>query len=224
MRFAMKSLEKIYNKGWNIRHDVYLWLKRLRLKNRDFSIISSNCVGGVMSHDLKERFNSPTVNLWFKPDDFFTFIGDLDYYLSAEVVEAFEDGIDYPIGRIYRGETFVTIYFMHYGSFDKAVKKWNERADRVRKNNMYVVFEYPAIDDTPEEQAEMKRKFDSIHYDNKIMITKESDLSGDNIVHMRFYDKIVSAGGILKYKNKFSVKRYLDDYDYVSFLNSGKEK
>lgn len=213
---------RAYNKIWNIRHELYLWWKRKHLNNHSFSIISNNCVGGVMSHDLHERFNSPTVNLWFGFSDFFKFVGDLDYFLNAEIVEAFENGINYPVGRIYHKDGYITIYFTHYNSFTDAVVKWKERAKRVDKNNIFIVLEYPAIRDTQTEQEEMKRMFDAIPYDNKIMITKQSELSGDNIVHMPFYDETHFNGKILSRKNKLSVKRYLDDFNYVSFLNHGK--
>lgn len=218
----MFFLKRIYNKIWNIRLKVFLWWKRKRLKNHDFSIISRNCIGGVMSHDLHERFNSPTVNLWFKKEDFFVFVNDLDYFLNCSIQEAFEDGIDYPVGRMYYGDKYITVYFMHYSSFSEAVQKWQERSKRVRKDNLFVVFEYPAIHATREEQEEVKRKFDAIPFENKIMITKRSELTGENIVHMRFYDETHYSGKILSRKNRLSVKRYLDDYDYVSFLNGRK--
>ena len=218
----MAFFKRVYNKSWNIRLKMYLRKKRKLLMNHNFSIISENCIGGIMSHDLHERFNSPTVNLWLKPEDFFIFVGDLDYFLNAEVVESFEKGIDYPIGRIYKGDSYISVYFMHYSNFSEAVEKWKERAKRIQKDNLFVVFEYPAIYDTLEEQIEVKKQFDAIPYQNKIMITKESDLSGDNIVHMSFYDETYFPGKILKRKNRFSVKRYLDDYDYVSFLNAKK--
>lgn len=47
---------------------------RKRLNNEKFSIISSNCVGGVISHELGKQFNSPAVNLFFKNEDFVEFV------------------------------------------------------------------------------------------------------------------------------------------------------
>jgi len=219
---GMVFFKRVFNKIWNIRHSIYLWWKRKCLKNHNFSIISRNCVGGVMSHDLGERFNSPTVNLWLKPDDFIFFCNELDYFLNCKIEEVFEEGINYPIGRMYCEDKFITLYFTHYSSFSEAVNKWQERARRVNKDNLFVVFEYPAILDTTEEQESMKRKFDTIPFANKIMITKRSQLTGENIVHMSFYDETHFPGKILSRKNRISVKRYLDDFDYVSFLNSGR--
>lgn len=219
-----KVIKIINDKIMDIKQEHYLRRKRRRLKNHDFSVFSNNCVGGIISHDLGERFNSPTVNLWFKREDFIEFICNLDYYLNAEIVEVFEEGINYPVGRIYCGESYITIYFMHYGSFVEAVEKWEERAKRVRKDNLFVVFEYPAINDTPEKQEEMKKRFDTIPYENKVMITKKSALSGKNIVHLKFYDKFHHSGKILEKKNGQSVKRFLDDFDYVTFINKRNTK
>ena len=53
-----------------------------RLANRNFTILCNNCVGGVILHELGERFNSPTVNLFFGAEDYIKFLEKLDYYLS----------------------------------------------------------------------------------------------------------------------------------------------
>ena len=37
------------------------------------------------------------------------------------------------------------------------------------------------------------------------------------------YDKYFRAERILEYKGKYSMRRFLDDFDYVSFLNSGSD-
>ena len=66
----MQSLIKKYRQLLRKKIDQY---NRDRLKydpDNPFSIISSNCVGGVISHDLGLRFESPTVNLFFYPDSF----------------------------------------------------------------------------------------------------------------------------------------------------------
>ena len=63
-----------------VRHSFYR--KRLvrRLTNLAPSILSLDCVGGVMAHDLRLRFNSPTVNLFFEScGDFIDYVADLRY-------------------------------------------------------------------------------------------------------------------------------------------------
>lgn len=79
--------------------------KRKKLKNSDFTIISSNCVGGVIYHDLGLQFKSPTINLWFKPKDYLKFLSDLDKYLEMELSEETDKDVDYPVGLL--GDIFV---------------------------------------------------------------------------------------------------------------------
>ena len=59
---------------------------RKKLKNKDFTIISSNCNGAVITSDLGIRFNSPTVNLFFYPDDYLKFVSNIKFYVEQELV------------------------------------------------------------------------------------------------------------------------------------------
>ena len=87
-----------------VRHSFYR--KRLvrRLTNLAPSILSLDCVGGVMAHDLRLRFNSPTVNLFFEScGDFIDYVADLRYYSQAELCEcpyAYEGARRYPVGML----------------------------------------------------------------------------------------------------------------------------
>lgn len=38
-------------------------MRRLRLENSDITILSNNCIGGIIYHKLGLRFKSPTINL-----------------------------------------------------------------------------------------------------------------------------------------------------------------
>ena len=89
--------------------------------NHNFTIISSNCNGGVIYSDLGEQFRSPTINLYIKPSDFLNFVSDLRNYLSEEIMEV-ETEYNYPVGKL----KDIYIYFMHYRSFQEAKMKWDE--------------------------------------------------------------------------------------------------
>ena len=115
----------------------------------------------------------------------------------------------------------MVIRFMHYKSFHEAVAKWKERAERVRKDNLYVIFEYPAVDATASRQQEMKQRFDSIPFEHKVMLTrKTSPLTGDNIQHLRFYEKDYYPGKFIAPDKRFPIRRYLDRFHYISFFNT----
>lgn len=41
-----------------------------KLTNQGMTVISANCVGSFILHDLHQPFNSPFVNLYLPPQDF----------------------------------------------------------------------------------------------------------------------------------------------------------
>ncbi len=83
----------------------------------DISIISMNCIGGVLYHDCGQKFLSPTVNLFFMPSDFIKFVNNLDYYLS--ITQNVVMGDKYPVGIL----DDIKIYFMHYDNCEIALAK-----------------------------------------------------------------------------------------------------
>lgn len=107
---------------------------KMQLSNRDVTIISQNCIGGVFYHDMGMKFLSPTINLFFRQPDFVRFAKNLKYYLDSELV--MEWGERYPIGTI-GGD--VRIEFMHYNSCSEAKKSWEERKKRVNYDNIVVL-------------------------------------------------------------------------------------
>jgi uncharacterized protein (DUF1919 family) len=137
------------------------------LAGREFSFITQNCFGARLSEWAEDRFRSPTINLWFKPDGFLTFLEDLPFYLTQEIVEDFEGSIEhgYPVGRL--GE--IEIFFMHYSSFDQARRSWIERAPRVRMDRIVVV-----MNDRDGFDANHLRRFRSLAFDRKILFTSKN--------------------------------------------------
>ena len=49
-------------------------IRRRNLNNVDFTIISNNCWGGICYEYFNMLKNSPTVGLYFYPDDYIKFI------------------------------------------------------------------------------------------------------------------------------------------------------
>lgn len=200
--------------------NAYRSLRRLRLRNRDFSLISNNCIAGIIYHDLGLPFRTPTINLFFENDDFFHFADNLEYYLNCRIEEVHKAGISYPLGLLRRGEETVTVHFMHYDSFQQAAAKWAERAARIHWDNLYVIFEYPAIDATDEQQLTVKKQFDAIPCSRKVMLTKKhSPLSGTDVRRLDFYEQNYYPGKFIAPNKRLPFRRYLDSFDYISFFN-----
>ena len=106
---------------------------RGKLQNRDFSIISQNCIGGVFYHDMGLQFTSPTINLYFTCPDFVKFVLNLDHYLALTPQMTW--GEEYPVGYL----EDVAIYFQHYDSCSEALKKWEERKKRINREKVVVL-------------------------------------------------------------------------------------
>lgn len=139
----------------------------------DVTLLSQNCVGGVIYHDVNQRFLSPTVNLYILPKDFIKFVNNLDYYLS--LTPKVEMGKDYPIGTL--GD--IKINFMHYSSPQEALEKWEERKQRINFDKIFVIMvERDGFDD------EDFNNFLKIKYP-KILFTRNEKYISDNSVYLK---------------------------------------
>lgn len=118
----------------------FTWKRRIvtrivksKLNLSDVSLISMNCIGGIVYIDCKSQFLSPTAGLFMLPGDFIKFVNNLDEYLTKTPVVFM--GSQYPIGIL--GD--IKIYFMHYASPEEAVEKWERRKLRVNKDKIIVI-------------------------------------------------------------------------------------
>lgn len=84
-------LQAIYKhqKKWfrSREYQRYLRNRKARLRNRDFSIISSNCNGAFMYRDLGLPYLSPTVNLSIEINGFVKMVGNLEWYMRQKLSE-----------------------------------------------------------------------------------------------------------------------------------------
>lgn len=183
---------------------------RSRLINTEPTVFASNCNGGVMLHDLGLQFRSPTVNLYIRPKDYIRFLQNLDHYLYRAYFVA-GGGADYPVGILDN----IRIDFVHYESLAEAVGKWNTRLERIdMKNAFFMMTERDGctIDDIV--------AFDSLPYENKVVFVSKPMPE----IPSAFYDPSfpIDGGGVgvlSNYVSRISGRRYLDAFDYVSFLN-----
>lgn len=131
--------------------------RRLFIK-KDISFISQNCIGGVIYHDMEMKFLTPTINLYLDAKDFIKFVNNLDYYLNKDLVMIDADVITGVIDDI-------TLYFLHYNNSEEAFSKWNERKNRIIKDNIFVIqTDRDGFDD------ELFEEFKKIKYP-KVLIT-----------------------------------------------------
>ena len=142
------------------------------------TIISNNCSGAYLYHDLGLKFNSPTINLQILPQEYTKFCKNLKDYMSMEVQE-YKD-----FSKVHQEQMFhllggnnpyfpvgilgdIAILFQHYKTFEEAKEKWDERKQRIDYDNLKYIFvlERPYID--------AAREFGLSGLDNAVMFTRE---------------------------------------------------
>ena len=195
-----------------LEHRIYIERKRRKLKNHNPTIIASNCNGGYILHDLGLRFNTPTINLFILATDYLKFVKNLDYYLAQEL-EEIESNLDYPVGKL----ADIRIFFMHYKSFDEAKQKWVERSKRIDKNNIFLM-----MTDKNVCTHDLMIEFDNLPYKNKVIFTHKPQPDIRSAVYIKGFESEGEVGILSDWKPGFWKRRYLDDYDYVSFLNNNR--
>ena len=202
----LTKLKLLENKLYNIN-------KKKHLKNKDFTIISSNCIGGIIYHDLGLPFLTPTVNLSFDMNDFVKFVSNLKYYIDKDLIKL-DTNKEYPIGVI----EDIKINFIHYKTFEEAKTKWDERKQRINYDNLFIIGT-----DKDNCTYETLKAFENLPYENKIIFTHidYSEISSSYCIK-GFEDKN-ELGVITNFKERFLMRRYLDDFDYVSFLNNTRK-
>lgn len=189
---------------------MYKEVKRMRLKNRDATIISSNCNGEYMYYDMKLRFRSPTINLSFDMNDYVKLLENLRWYMEQPITPHQDDRFEYPCGML--GD--IEIRFNHYKTFEEAVAKWEERKQRINWDNLYII----AIDGDNCTEDSLHR-FDNLPYKHKVIFTHRPRPDISSAFYLKGFEDQPGVGVALRFKNQFLIRRYLDDFDYVSFLN-----
>ena len=132
------------------------------LRNKDFSIFSSNCNGCCICHDLGLQFRSPFVNLSLDAKDYIQFLKDPKSYLDVPLEFEQDSDKEYPVGRL----KDITIYFVHYHSQKEAREAWERRKERIDWDNLFVL-----MTDRDGCTEELLQEFDALPYRNKVVFT-----------------------------------------------------
>lgn len=189
---------------------LYKEIKRFFLRNRTPSIIASNCNGAFIYYDMKLKFMSPTINLSFDMNDYVKLLENLEWYMDQNIEKYEDERFDYPTGML--GD--IEIRFNHYKTFEEAVEKWEARKKRINWNNLFII----GIDGDNCTYESMCR-FDALPYKNKVIFTHKPYPEIKSAFYIKGFEKESGVGVLLYFKKQFLIRRYLDDFDYISFLN-----
>lgn len=214
-----KGIRKIRNYVWCQKRQNVNDANKRRLNSiaKSATIISMNCTGGILSHDLGLKFLSPTINLFFRAEDFIKFCENMEYYFSIDhMEECFDEKIiedrSYPIA--YLGD--LTLFLVHYKSVEEAQRKWNERKTRINWRNI-VIFNT----DREGMTDELKDRFEALPY-KKVMFVHKPDKKHSCCFYLKGYEE-EKCVGIITDHNTWDGKRPIDQFDWVGFLNGELE-
>lgn len=175
---------------------------------RDISIFCNNCIGTFVAHDLRLRFNSPTVNLYMSPQDFIEYISDLEKYRDAPIVPI-ESDRPYPLavlgGRI-------LLHLMHYETAKEGIEAWRRREQRINYDKMFFIL--VETDGCTHEDLE---HFDRLDYPNKVALTHKPYPDIKCSYHIKGFEQ---RGELYRayHFHPWLPKRTYDQFDWIKFL------
>ena len=224
----MDRINAIYRKYVRPVYKKYVWgyfkereKKRVSaaLKNKDFTIISSNCAGGVLYHDVDARFDSPTINMLIDKKEFCRFAANLPYYLDQELRFYKKEDCNSPCAYLGEGDQTITIEFTHYKTEEEARKKWEERKTRIHWDNLYIM-----TCDSDTTTLEDFKLLDTVKCKRKVVfLSKENSQIKDSFV-LHGLRKEPTAENMQIIRNRITGLRYWEtEFDYVEWLNGGSK-
>ncbi len=207
----LRMVVKLLNKG---KYDRYVKTIQERSKGLpNFTLLTSDCMAGLIYHTMGRQFLSPTINMSIKDSDFLKLLSDRDYYFERDI--EFIDSPHYPIGYIGNGDKRIKINFEHFKTNEESREKWYARLNRMTDNIFVVV----ADQDLTDEQIEQFRCLENyLPIKRKVMFTWNSERAdGKEIIYVQTY-------GRKRIKNWSKIRKdgfrdYEIFFDYVAWLN-----
>lgn len=168
--YRVKFREKIVN-------PIMGGIRKSKLDNPQFTIISNNCWGGHVYRYFGLPYDSPTVGLYFYTDEYIKFLSHLEEYLKMELSfistsesRYYNDLIkknqeDKIIGKL--GD--VEIVFLHYKTEAEVLEKWKRRCARIHWDHLIVKM-------TEQNLCTLKalQAFDNLPYESKLVFTSNN--------------------------------------------------
>ena len=206
-------------KGRMIAYYVgFNWQDYLEFAQGNCTIISDSCLGGLLYNRFGREFKSPLINTSVEKKDFLKLIGDLEYYLSAEL-ELYQDrtSLSPPIG-ILNGE--VKIGLNHYIDYMDAKKYWDRRRDRINYENIVILM------DSIETQEEIN-EFNQCIYNKKIAFVKKKIVAANTVYLPQYEDFSIrkETGSYRGYIHRITADnpRFPRPIDWLKLLNGKKD-
>lgn len=107
------------------------------------------------------------------------------------------------------------LHLVHYHSFEEASRKWELRKKRMHFDNLYIL-----MVDRDGCTYEDIVAFDALSYQHKVFLTYKERPEIKSAVCISGSEENGHLLDICQYKAWWTGRRWLDDFDYVGFLNT----
>lgn len=182
-----------------------------RLQNHGMTVISANCVGAFILHDLNEPFNSPFVNLYLSPNDFVRYLQNIEFY-QQQSLTFIQSEKPYPVAKL----ADLKVHFMHYRNSQEAQQKWLARSARMNLDNLFIMM--TDKDDAQGIAYEDLAAFDQLPFKNKVVFTRKPYPEFKSAFYIKGFEKQNQVGDLFTFSGWNGVK-YYDQFDYVAWFN-----
>ncbi len=202
------NLKNIFKNIW--RYPLKRRLRR-RLSNHDFVLISSNCIGGCLLHDIGEEFCTPTINLDIP--EFVSFCEELEYYLNkTPELYSLEN---FPVFKI----EGITIRGIHYKSEEEFLNAWKRRTVRCIekiKNGAEIII---IATDKQLKETNAKERFLNLPYKKVCFTSNKEWAQYKEFVYTPEFKGQENVGDLTKFTGLIGLRIFEKHFDCISFLN-----
>lgn len=185
---------------------------RKKLKCHELTVISSNCNGCLILHDLGMRYNSPFVNLYIEAEEYLRLLQNLPWYMEQELIFVPSEK-PYPVAKL--GD--VHLHCVHYPSEQEVREKWNQRKARMDWDNLYVMFT-----DRDGCTLDHLKTFDALPFAHKVVFTHKAYENIRSAVYVPGFETAECVGELHRFTG-WSGRRHYDCFDYVAWFNTEEE-
>lgn len=206
------------------RNNIYLpltsALRRKQLDDENFTIISNNCWGGTIYESYGIKKQSPTVGMFFMPEDYLKFVANLDYYLKQplefinpddskwrHILQVKNNWKTYLIARL----DDVELQMLHHHDEVVAQKKWESRIKRVNREKL--IFKFNDQNGATKEQID---KFMNLPLKNKLCFVSDEDYQVTNDVIVIKQPGKYKGCGIMASREPFGHSKHINITNYIN--------